>query len=103
MRYYVMQLFDGENLDSYIKQKKTTIDNSIQLAITILKMSQFLLKYDLVHGDIKPNNIMIAKDDEGNIFYKIIDFGSITEIFSLNSKARTASFLSPERFMGFFL
>ncbi len=100
MRYYVMQLFDGENLDSYIKQKKITIDNSIQLAITILKMSQFLLKYDLVHGDIKPNNIMIAKDDKENISYKIIDFGSITEIFSLNSKAGTASFLSPERFKG---
>ena len=43
---------------------------------------------------------MIAKDDEENLSYKIIDFGSITEIFSLNSTAGTPSYLSPERFQG---
>jgi serine/threonine protein kinase len=43
---------------------------------------------------------MIAKDDEGNLEFKIIDFGSITEIFSDDSKAGTPSFLSPERFLG---
>ncbi len=99
-RYYVMQLFKGEDLDSYLEHKHLTIDDSIELANTLLKMSQFLLKYDLVHGDIKPNNIMIAKDDEENLSYKIIDFGSITEIFSLNSTAGTPSYLSPERFQG---
>ena len=99
-RYYVMQLFGGENLNSYLEHKHLTIDDSIELANTLLKMSQFLLKYDLVHGDIKPNNIMIAKDDDENITYKIIDFGSITEIFSLNSTAGTPSYLSPERFQG---
>ena len=99
-RYYVMQLFHGEDLNSYLEHKHLTIDDSIELANTLLKMSQFLLKYDLVHGDIKPNNIMIAKDDEENLSYKIIDFGSITEIFSLNSTAGTPSYLSPERFQG---
>jgi len=99
-RYYVMQLFNGEDLNSYLEQKHLSIDDSIELASTLLKMSQFLLKYDLVHGDIKPNNIMIAKDDEENLSYKIIDFGSITEIFSLNSTAGTPSYLSPERFQG---
>jgi serine/threonine protein kinase len=62
-------------------------------------MSQFLLRYDLVHGDIKPNNIMIAKDDDENIEFKIIDFGSITEIFSTDTRAGTPSYLSPERFL----
>lgn len=99
-RYYVMQLFHGEDLNSYLEHKHLTIDDSIELANTLLKMSQFLLKYDLVHGDIKPNNIMIAKDDEENLSYKIIDFGSTTEIFSLNSTAGTPSYLSPERFQG---
>ena len=99
-RYYVMELFKGEDLDSYLKHKHLTIDDSIELAMTLLDMSQFLLKYDLVHGDIKPNNIMIAKDNDENLEFKIIDFGSITEIFSLNSNAGTPSYLSPERFQG---
>lgn len=99
-RYYVMQLFKGENLSSYLESKRLTIDDSIDLGKTLLGMSQFLVKRDLVHGDIKPNNIMIAKDDNENISYKIIDFGSMTEIFSLNSTAGTPSFLSPQRFAG---
>ena len=99
-RYYVMQLFKGEDLDNYLQQKKLTIDDSIELANTLLKMSQYLVRYDLVHGDIKPNNVMIAKDNDENLEFKIIDFGSITEIFSSNSKAGTPSYLSPERFAG---
>ncbi len=97
-RYYVMQLFHGEDLESYLTHKNITIDDAVELASTLLNMSQFLVKYDLVHGDIKPQNIMIAKDDDENLEFKIIDFGSITEIFSNDSKAGTPSFLSPERF-----
>jgi len=97
-RYYVMQLFDGEDLDSYLTHKQITIDDGVELAKTLLNMSQFLVKYDLVNGDIKPPNIMIAKDDDENLEFKVIDYGSITEIFSSDSKAGTPSFLSPERF-----
>ncbi len=98
-RYYVMQLFKGEDLDSFLANKHLSIEDGVALVSTLLKMSQYLLKYDLVHGDIKPPNIMISKDDDENLEFKIIDFGSITEIFSSDSKAGTPSFLSPERFL----
>ena len=97
-RYYVMQHFKGEDLDKYLTYKSISIDDGVKLAITLLDMSQYLVRFDLVHGDIKPHNIMIDKDEDENITYKIIDFGSITEIFSTDSKAGTPSFLSPERF-----
>ena len=97
-RYYVMQHFKGEDLDKYLSHKSISIDDAVELAKTLLNMSQYLVNFDLVHGDIKPQNIMIDKDDDENIKYKIIDFGSITEIFSTNSKAGTPSYLSPERF-----
>jgi serine/threonine protein phosphatase PrpC len=100
-RYYVMQLFRGENLNNYLSSHQhITIDDAVELTKALLDMSQYLLKYDLVHGDIKPDNIMIAKGDEDTREYKIIDFGSITEIFSTQSKAGTPSFLAPERFQG---
>ena len=99
-RYYVMQLFEGEDLDSFLAHKQITIDDGVELAKTLLNMSQFLVRYDLVNGDIKPPNIMIAKDVDENLEFKVIDYGSIAEIFSSDSKAGTPSFLSPERFHG---
>ena len=60
-------------------------------------MSQYLLTFDLVHGDIKADNIMIYSKNGKNIF-KIIDFGSICEIYSISNKSGTASYLAPERF-----
>ena len=96
-RYYVMQLIEGETLYKMLQNKTLTIDDAVKLGILLLNMSQYLLKYDLVHGDIKPHNIIIEKNSE-DIIFKIIDFGNVTEIFSTSTKAGTPSFLSPERF-----
>jgi len=98
-RYYVMEAIDAITLKEYIKKRNLHIDDAVNLAKTLLSMSQYLLKFDLVHGDIKPENIMVIVRD-GKLIFKIIDFGSMTEIYSLNSKAGTASYLAPERFVG---
>jgi len=96
-RYYVMEAINGVNLKTYLKKRKLYVDDAILLVKTLLNMAQYLLKYDLVHADIKPENIMIIKRDDKHIF-KIIDFGSMCEIYSLDSKAGTPSYLAPQRF-----
>lgn len=98
-RYYVMTKLDGINLKEYLKKRKLSIEDTIILAKTLISMSEYLLKFNLVHGDIKPENIIVIQRDGKRIF-KIIDFGSITEIFSINNKAGTPSYLAPERFIG---
>lgn len=96
-RYYLMTKLDGITLKAYLKKRHLSIEESILLAKTLLHMAQYLLKYDLVHGDIKPENIIVIERDGKRIF-KVIDFGSITEVYSINSKAGTPSYLAPERF-----
>lgn len=100
MRYYVLQYIQGESLESYLKKHQLSVDDAIKLTKTVLQMGQYLIKRDLVHGDIKPDNIMVVKDEDENLIFKIIDFGNITEVFSTSSKAGTPSFLSPQRFQG---
>jgi serine/threonine protein phosphatase PrpC len=98
-RYYIMQMIDGDELKDYLKKRLLSIDEGVNLAIFLLHMNQFLLSNDLVHGDIKPENIIRAQR-KGKTYYKMIDFGSIVEIFSISSRAGTPSYLAPERFVG---
>jgi len=96
-RYYIMSFVEGETLKKYTEKKPLSVDLSIELAIFLLKMSQFLMKYDLVHGDIKPENIIITRR-KGKLTFKMVDFGSITEAYSNITRAGTPTYLAPERF-----
>lgn len=96
-RYYIMSFIDGVSLKEFTSKKPLSVDMSIELAQFLLKMSQFLSKLDLVHGDVKPENIIVTKRKEKLVF-KMVDFGSITEAYSEISRAGTPSYLAPERF-----
>lgn len=96
-RYYIMSFLEGKTLKEYTKKKPLSVDLSIELAHFLLKMSQFLIKHDLVHGDIKPENIIIT-ERKGKLVFKMVDFGSITEAYSNVTRAGTPSYLAPERF-----
>jgi len=96
-RYYIMPYIEGETLKDFTHKKPLSVDMSIELAIFVLKMSQFLIRLDLVHGDIKPENIMVTKR-KGKLVFKMLDFGSITEAYSNVTRAGTPSYLAPERF-----
>lgn len=101
MRYYMMELVEGVNLREYLINRPISIDNAIALGIFLHDAEAHLLQLGLVHGDIKPENIIVTKKiGEAGVDFKMVDFGSIVEIFSLNSRAGTPSYLAPERFKG---
>lgn len=96
-RYYIMSFIEGPSLKEFTAKKPLSVDMGIELSTFLLNMSQFLTKLDLVHGDIKPENIIITKRKEKLVF-KMVDFGSITEAYSNVTRAGTPSYLAPERF-----
>ncbi|MDD4854840.1 MAG: protein kinase, partial [Sulfuricurvum sp.] len=101
VRYYMMELVEGINLRDYLKNRTISIDTAIELGKFLHKAEAHLLHLGLVHGDIKPENIIVTKKvGEAGVTFKMVDFGSIVEIFSLNSRAGTPSYLAPERFTG---
>ena len=96
-RYYVMEFVEAPSLKMLLASRRLAVDEAVELGRFLLAASAHLLRLDLVHGDIKPENILVISDYD-RLRFKLIDLGSATEIFSITTRAGTASYLAPERF-----
>lgn len=98
-RYYVMEFVDAPSLSKVLHDRRLSIDSAIALGRFLGEAGRILLRHDLVHGDIKPENILCV-GDYAKLTFKLLDLGSAAEVFSVTSRAGTASYLAPERFHG---
>ncbi len=96
-RYYVMEFVEAPSLKTLLASRRLAVDEAVELGRFLMEASEHLLRLDLVHGDIKPENILVISHYD-RLRFKLIDLGSATEIFSVDSRAGTASYLAPERF-----
>ena len=97
VRCYAMEFLEAPSLRMLLRSRPLAVDEAIALGIFLLNASQHLLRFDLVHGDLKPENILVL-NSYATITFKLVDLGSTTELFSVTSRAGTASYLAPERF-----
>ncbi len=94
---YCMEYVAAPTLKTVLENGPLPVPDAVALANFLLAAAQFFSGHDLVHGDLKPENILVLRA-EGKNKFKLIDFGNVTEIFSLTTRAGTPSFLAPERF-----
>ena len=95
--YIVMELIEGITLKSYIDKKgKLSVKETISIAIQIANGIECAHNNQIVHRDIKPQNIMISR--EGKV--KVTDFG-IARAASANtingSAMGSVHYISPEQ------
>lgn len=97
-RYYVLDYFHAPTLKQWLADNGTlSTADAVTLGKFVLAAGQFLLRHDFVHGDLKPENILVL-GEPGALAFKLIDLGNVAEVFSVNSRAGTPSYLAPERF-----
>jgi serine/threonine protein kinase len=94
-----MDYLRAPTLKEVIESGPLAVPEAVGLANFLLQAAQYFHRHDLAHGDIKPENILVERE-AGQIRFKLIDFGNVTELFSETSRAGTPSFLAPERFRG---
>ena len=99
LKYIVMEYADGKTLKTLLNEKvKLSFDETISISIQILQALDHAHSNNVVHRDIKPQNIIIDKN--GNL--KITDFG-IAQIQGSNPIAvssltiGTVDYISPEQ------
>ncbi len=78
--YIVMELAKGISLKEYVKEKgKLSVEESLEVAHKVSKILKYLHERPapVVHGDIKPENIMICDER-----VQLIDFGGAFSAYS---------------------
>lgn len=78
IHYLVMEYIEGQELGTFLKNKKLEISEIVKLAEKVASGLSAAHKLNIVHRDIKAENILI--DDSGNP--KILDFGLAKHIES---------------------
>lgn len=98
--FLAMELVAGDTLAERMKKRRISFGEMVDIAIQVASALKMAAQIDMVHGDIKPGNILIAED--GTI--KLSDFGlarQITPKPSQSSKiSGTPSYLAPEACRG---
>ena len=81
--YLVQELIEGKDLSrEFTSSKKWSEEKVIKLVREILEILVCVHKHKIIHGDIKPQNIIRRKDDR----LVLIDFGAVREINNLQLK-----------------
>ena len=71
--YYTMDYIEGENLNSYLKHEKLSIDEAVKIITKIAYgLSYMHESQHMLHLDLKPGNVM-RRSSDGQII--LIDFG----------------------------
>ncbi|MCH5318983.1 MAG: SEL1-like repeat protein [Paramuribaculum sp.] len=74
--YYVMEYLEDESLRSYVSKKgKLSEAETRSIIAPIVEAVAALHANDMTHLDIKPDNIMLVKTDDGILRPVLIDFG----------------------------
>ena len=99
----VMELVDGQTLGQVMHGAPVALDTALDIAYQIADAMDEAHAMDLVHGDLKPSNLML----EANGKVRILDFGlarhldpQATQTTALCDLQGTIAYMAPERLMG---
>lgn len=103
-KYIVMEYIDGDTLkDIIIRQRRIPANLAVRYALRILAALDHAHKNDIIHRDIKPQNILVDRNGE----IKVTDFGiarlvnqGTGTISSTNVALGSVHYVSPEQAEG---
>jgi tetratricopeptide (TPR) repeat protein len=71
LSYFVMELVEGRPISDYVVEEHLTVRELLLLFRQVCAAVQYAHAHLVVHGDIKPNNIVVTREEVA----KLLDFG----------------------------
>src|ERR1700733_6584310 len=109
--FIVMELVQGKNIGEILQEQGPfRVPRAIRIATQVARALGVAHKLGVVHRDIKPGNILLTTDEQGQETAKVLDFG-IAKLREVAGDAHagmtmtgmvvgTPLYMSPEQFMG---
>lgn len=101
--FIVMELLEGIELQTLLDgQESLPVDVAIRIGIELADAVSAAHDHGFVHRDLKPQNVFIAKTDQGSETIKVLDFGLAKLVDAPGSDAsltRTGEFFGTPLFM----
>ncbi len=99
--YSAMELIEGTTITAYCTRERLPLRARLRLFVRVCEGVQHAHQKGVVHRDLKPGNILVAKVD-GRALPKIIDFGIASMMMSGGSSdggdvVGTPAYMSPEQ------
>ena len=93
-----MRLIEGEDLQAVLDRGPLSPQRAVRIIVQIASALDAAHEVGLVHRDVKPHNILVAKDD----FSYLIDFGIArsageTKLTGTGAMVGTLEYMAPER------
>ena len=96
--FLAMELVNGSALNDRLANGAMAFEQIVPIALDIAGALKFSLDLDIIHGDIKPSNVLVTKNGMG----KLSDFGMARSASgdSDNSIGGTPNYIAPEILKG---
>ncbi len=107
MAYVAMEYVEGSPLSEVVNEKGLSLANLLWVMQQVCAGVQAAHKLNLLHGDIKPSNIMLCKSSDDVPIAKVLDFGISRPLDEENAENThqgmamgLPGFISPEQISG---
>lgn len=96
--FLAMELVNGEPLSQRMTSIEMPFEEIAPVALEITNALKYSFELDIIHGDIKPSNVLLTKNGTA----KLSDFGMARRASGVADKSigGTPNYLAPERLVG---
>lgn len=100
--FYVMPIVLGTTLHRLLKERALALGELVEIAAQVAEALDYSHQRGVIHRDVKPENVMVARTEGGVARVRVMDFGLAIDVGServtrTGNLPGTLAYLSPEQ------